>query len=229
MPRHAFERQRRHTTAGGGDQMIKRWIPGIACATIVTASCYPERSVDSTSEFASVTTAFDTTANFAAVTRYALPDRVLYLPVGEDDVPIGTQTAILNQLRDNLNALGWQEVTDARATPVDVYVTAMITTADYVYYYWDWWYYWGWYPYWPLSAGAGSNWYYPPYWYAYSYSTGTVLISMIDAHGISNNRVPLIWSSAVNGVLADATTNLSIALNGIDQAFAQSPYLGGQQ
>jgi hypothetical protein len=50
---------------------------------------------------------------------------------------------------------------------------------------------------------------------------------MIDAHNISDNRVPLIWSSAVNGVLTDVSTNLTIALQGIDQAFAQSPYLGG--
>ena len=206
--------------------MLKRWILGVACV-VTAAGCYPGRSVDSSTELASVTTAFDTTANFDAVTRYAMPDSVLYLPVGDEEVPATIQAGILSQLRQNLNALGWQEVIDARANPVDVYVTAMITTADYVYYYWDWWYYWGWYPYWPLSASAGTNWYYPPYWYAYSYSTGTVLISMVDAHNISNSRVPLIWSSAVNGVLADVSTNLSIALQGIDQAFAQSPYLGG--
>ena len=207
--------------------MLKRWILGVACMATVTG-CYPERSLDSAAEFAAVTTAFDTTADFNAITRYALPDSVIYLQEDRtDQVPAATQAAILSQLRQNLNALGWTEVTDARATPVDVYVTAMITTADYVYYYWDYWYYWGWYGYWPLSAGASTQWYYPPYWYAYSYSTGTVLISMIDAHNISNNRVPLIWSSAVNGVLSDATTNLAIALQGIDQAFAQSPYLGG--
>jgi hypothetical protein len=229
--RPALERHRRRAArlTGGGDEMIKRWILGVACVAIATTGCYPERSVDSTTEFAAVTTLFDTTADFASITRYALPDTVLYLPVGDDDVPPATQLAILNQLRENLNALGWQEVTDAHTTPVDVYVSAMITTAEYIYYYWDWWYYWGWYPYWPLSAGVGSTWYYPPNRYAYSYTTGTVLVSMIDAHGISDNRVPLIWSFAVNGVLADATTNLSIALQGIDQAFAQSPYLGGQQ
>ena len=206
--------------------MLKRWILGVACV-VTAAGCYPERSVDSSTELASVTTAFDTTANFGAVTRYAMPDTVLYLPAGDEEVPFAVQNSILDRLRQNLNALGWVEVTDARATPVDVFVTAMITTADYVYYYWDWWYYWGWYPYWPLDAGASTNWYYPPYWYAYSYTTGTVLISMIDAHNISNSRVPLVWSSAVNGVLEDVSTNLSVALAGIDQAFAQSPYLGG--
>lgn len=206
--------------------MLKRWILGVACV-ITAAGCYPERSVDSSTELASVTSLFDTTANFGSITRYAMPDTVLYLPAGEEEVPGTVQRSILDRLRQNLNALGWVEVTDALATPVDVYVTAMITTADYVYYYWDWWYYWGWYPYWPLSAGASTNWYYPPYWYAYSYSVGTVLISMIDAQGISDQRVPLIWSAAVNNVLEDVSTNLSVALAGIDQAFAQSPYLGG--
>jgi hypothetical protein len=52
---------------------------------------------------------------------------------------------------------------------------------------------------------------------------------MIDAAGagISDNLVPLVWSAAVNGVLSDVSTNVSIALQGIDRAFAQSPYLGG--
>ena len=183
--------------------MLKRWILGVACMATVTG-CYPERSLDSAAEFGAVTTLFDTTANFNAVTRYALPDSVIYLQEDRtNEVPAATQAAILSQLRQNLNALGWTEVVDARTNPVDVYVTALITTAEYVYYYWDYWYYWGWYGDWPLSAGATTQWYYPSYWYAYSYSTGTVLISMIDAHNISNNRVPLIWSSAVNGVLSD--------------------------
>jgi hypothetical protein len=43
----------------------------------------------------------------------------------------------------------------------------------------------------------------------------------------AEERVPLIWTAAVNGVLADASTNLAIATAGIDQAFQQSPYLGG--
>jgi hypothetical protein len=209
--------------------MIKRWLLGVACVVATAPGCYPERSIDNTAEFASVTTLVDTTANFATVTRYAMPDTVLYLPAGDEEVPFAIQNSILTQVRQNLTALGWQEEANPRVNPVDVFVTAIITTADYIFYYYDWWYYWGWYPYWPLSYSPSSTYYYPPYWYAYSYTTGTVVISMIDAAGagISDNLVPLVWSAAVNGVLSDVSTNVSIALQGIDRAFAQSPYLGG--
>ena len=42
---------------------------------------------------------------------------------------------------------------------------------------------------------------------------------------VQPGKVPLIWTGAVNGVLADATTNIAIATAGINQAFEQSPYL----
>jgi hypothetical protein len=42
---------------------------------------------------------------------------------------------------------------------------------------------------------------------------------------VEPSKVPLIWTAAVNGVLADATTNIAIATAGINQAFEQSPYL----
>jgi hypothetical protein len=105
-----------------------------------------------------------------------------------------------------------------------------MTTETNVYWIYAWWGYWGWYPYWPVGWGASSNWYYPPI---------LVYLQLLHGHGHGGNggrkgarppegtRVPLIWTAAVNGVLADATTNLAIATAGIDQAFEQSPYLGG--
>jgi hypothetical protein len=51
-------------------------------------------------------------------------------------------------------------------------------------------------------------------------------MGMIDGRPqVQPGRVPLVWTGAVNGVLADATTNIAIATKGIDQAFEQSPYL----
>ena len=208
--------------------MIGRSTFGIACLAVVTVACYPGRSVDNTSEFVSVTTLYDQAAPFEAVKKYALPDTVLYVPKKEnEEVPAATQTAILSAIRTNLNALGWTEVTNARATPVDVYVVAAVTSTTYVGWVYDYWGYWGWYPYWPLSYGPSTNWYYPPYWYAYSYTTGTVVLGMIDGRPAASNgqRAPLVWSAGVNGVLDDAATNITLATAGINQAFQQSPYL----
>ena len=208
--------------------MLARSTLGITWLALTAMACYPDRSVDSTTEFASVTTLFDKEASFETVTKYALPDTVLYVPKLEDEVPAATQAAILTSIRTNLNKLGWTEVTNPKTTPVDVYVVATVTseTSTYWVYWWD---YWGWYPYWPVGwTGASASWYYPGYWYPYSYTTGTVLIGMADARSATTDgKIPLMWSAGVNGVLADQGTNVSIATAAIDQAFQQSPYLSG--
>jgi hypothetical protein len=51
---------------------------------------------------------------------------------------------------------------------------------------------------------------------------------MLDIqHGnMSTKRVPLLWAAGVSGVLT--ASSFTGALAGIDQAFAQSPYLERQ-
>jgi hypothetical protein len=193
-----------------------------------TAACYPDRAVDSNSEFATVTTLYDKTAPFQNVTKYAMPDTVLYVPKDSAEVPAATQNAVLSAIRTQLNLLGWQEVVNPSATnPVDVYVVSSITKTKNVFIgYGGWWDYWGWYPYWPPGWGGGYGWYYPGYWYAYSYETGTLLMQMINAHGtVGDNKVPIIWAGSVNAVFENPSTNISVATAGIQQAFRQSPYL----
>ena len=205
--------------------MIGRSSLGVAWLALAATACYPDRSVDSTTEFAAVTTLYDKTAPFASITKYALPDTVLYVPKEEGkEVPEVTQAAILSAIRTNLNSLGWSEVVaPTQNNPVDVYVTAAVASQTYVGWVYDYWGYWGWYPYWPPGYGGGSGWVYPGYWYPYSYTTGSVILGMVDARPNVSGKVPLIWTGAVNGVLTDATTNIAIATEGINQAFEQSP------
>jgi hypothetical protein len=84
---------------------------------------------------------------------------------------------------------------------------------------------WGWYPWYP-----GGGWYpgYPGYGYTYNFSTGTVNITMIDPQrwDPNNPEVGPVWSGALNGLLGDTRAGASTRIrNGINQAFAQSPYL----
>jgi len=71
------------------------------------------------------------------------------------------------------------------------------------------------YPYYP---------YYPPV-YSYSYTTGTLLMTLIDPDELNGNGYPIHqWTGVLNGILNDKfdaarTTKL------IDQAFDQSQYL----
>ena len=208
--------------------MIGRSSLGIAWLALAATACYPDRAVDSTTEFAAVTTLYDNQAPFETITKYALPDTVIYVPQKEDEeVPALTQEAILSAIRTNLNSLGWAEVTaPTTQNPADVYVTAAVASETYVGWVYDYWGYWGWYPYWPPGYGPGYGWSYPGYWYPYSYTTGSVIMGMISsAPNVQPGKAPLVWTGAVNGVLADATTNIAMATAGINQAFEQSPYL----
>jgi hypothetical protein len=213
--------------------MIGRSSLCIAALALSVTACYPDRSGDYYSDFASVTTLYDTTATFSNIQTYAMPDTVLYVPrVEGNEVPAVTQSAILSTLRTELNALGWQEIVNpSQTSPADVYLTAYVTTQINVYWTFIWYDYWYWWGYWPgYWTAPSTTWYYPGGWYPYAYETGSLLVGMADARDPQQpggQRVPLVWTMGVNGVLADASTNIPIATAGIEQAFEQSPYLRG--
>ncbi|HEX6790868.1 MAG TPA: DUF4136 domain-containing protein [Candidatus Krumholzibacteria bacterium] len=212
----------RNTLVAGGAFLL------LALALFV--SCYPGDEL-TVSETDTVVTLFDKTVDFGALTTYAMPDTIIHL-VGEgdeDNVGRNYDDEILASIASNMEALGFTRVNDAPGSPeidtADVHVLVGATVQDYVGYayygwYWDYWYgyyppYWGWYPWYP-SGGV-----------AYSYSVGTILITMTEPHRTdsSGQRVPPVWSAGLNG-LADKGTNAQRIERGIDQAFAQSKYLG---
>jgi hypothetical protein len=121
-----------------------------------------------------------------------------------------------------MDALGYTRVADPATADVHVLPAASIRDyTGYAYYggYWGYWYGgypgWGWYPYYP-SGGV-----------AYSYSIGTLFILMVDPHKTlpDGKLAPPIWIAGING-LVDQGTNANRIEKGIDQAFAQSQYLG---
>jgi len=195
----------------------------LAAAAALGLSCYPgdELTVADTDM---VITLFDQKADFASKLTYAMPDTVIHL-VGEgqdDDVSRAYDATVLDQIVSNMDRLGFTRVTDPATADVFMLTAATVTDyTGYAYYgwYWDYWYGyppgWGWYP------------WYPSYGTTYSYSLGTILIVMSDpsAADAGEERVPPIWSAALNGY-ADKASNTQRIKNGVDQAFAQSQYLG---
>jgi hypothetical protein len=115
--------------------------------------------------------------------------------------------------------LGWTKV-DVNSDPdVQLLPAAWTTTTIVSGGYWGGYYCW-WYPYYC----GGGGWYYP-YYPVSSYSTGTMVISMIDAkHEGTDGGLPLVWTAAMNGLLS-GTYETNRVNQGIDQAFKQSPYL----
>lgn len=193
-------------------------------AAALLLSCYPGDEL-TVSDTDTVVTLFDKNADFKTKLTYAMPDTIIHLvSEGErDDVSRAYDKLILDRIHANMDALGFTEVPDPATAHVHVLTAATVRDyAGYAYYgwYWDYWYggyppSWGWYPWYP-SGGV-----------AYTYSTGTILVTMTDPKKTdsSGKRVPPIWSAGLNG-LADKSSNAQRIERGIDQAFAQSRYLG---
>lgn len=162
--------------------------------------------------------------DFAAKATYAMPDKIVKitgkaLDNGDPEfIPDATAQKILARIDDNMKNLGWSKVA-VSANPDMLLVPASweTTTVSYWYDYWYWWYG-GYYPVW----GWGG--YYPPVYYT-SYTTGTLVMAMVDKGVLGSNGNPVIqWTGAINGIMTNSynATRVNAA---IDKAFTISPYL----
>ena len=88
-----------------------------------------------------------------------------------------------------------------------------------------WWGYPGYYP--PLWWGYPGYGYYYPYCNYYSYDTGSLNVELFDLENASENQnIRAIWNNINFGVMSRyEQTNVNRALESIDQAFDQSPYI----
>ena len=189
------------------------------------AGCYPE-GVDYYEETDIALTHFQDDYDFLAKTTYAMPDRIVKITgnkiEGDDPefVPDITATAILNMIAENMNSLGWQRV-DIDDNPDLLLAPAAweTTTISWWYDYWGWW--WGgYYPGWGCCWGG----YYPPV-HVTSYTTGTLVMTLIDPDIESTSGNPISqWTGAISGLMSGAY-DADRVRRAIDQAFAQSPYL----
>jgi hypothetical protein len=182
--------------------------------------CYPG-GPDYAEEMDIVLTKHEADYDFAAKSTYAMPDRIVKITgdMTEGDepefIPDITAEKILAQIELNMDELGWERV-DVSAEP-DLLLTPAAWETTTIYYYYDYWYWWygGYYPYWG---------YYPPM-YVTSYTTGTLLMTLIDPTIEGANGIPVRqWSGALNGILTGSYN--ATRVNGlIDKAFDVSPYL----
>jgi len=194
-----------------------------AVAGVLLLGCYPA-GPEFVEDLDVVYSSFDEEYNFQSKGTYAMPDKIVV------DVEIDKNgdttfvymkpvyaTPILQAIKSNMSELGWTEVGIDKNADILVTPAGMSTTTVYYSYWYDWWYggyYGGWY-----------GWYYPPYYSVSSYTTGSLIITMSDPNIDSAiERTPTIWIGAMNGLLTGAN-DINRVIAGIDQAFAQSPYL----
>ncbi|MGH7306592.1 MAG: DUF4136 domain-containing protein [Candidatus Rokuibacteriota bacterium] len=175
--------------------------------------------------FDTVTTIFGPNADFAGASTFAVVDSIIHLvdPDRPDEISREHDALIVQRLRDNMLAAGWTEIAAPdSANPPDVALQAAATTSDtIVIEYWP--PYWGWYPGWGYP-GYGWGWGWAN---VYSYTTGTVLTAMLDLRNpnMASETIPVIWVGALNGVISAPSNIEARIVEGLDQAFEQSPYL----
>lgn len=182
--------------------------------------CYPE-GPSYTEDLDVVLTHHNHDYDFATKNTYAMPSFIVKitgnLTEGQEPEYIADIYAskILQKIDDNMALLGWTKV-DIGASPGMILTPVAWETTTITFYY-DYWYMWwgGYYPYWP---------YYPPV-YSYSYTTGTLLMNLMDPTVTGTNGNPIQqWTGVLNGIL-NYSYNESRMNKLINQAFEQSPYL----
>ena len=193
---------------------------------LLVSGCYPG-GPEFVDQLDLVYTDYDETYNFGSLQTYALPDGVIEIDDEESNDPpefidelFGD--AILDRIRQNMNALGYTEVDEDVEDP-DVFILASAMKTTNLYYWYDpcYWCWWG--PWW----GPGYGWGYP--WtpgYVTGYTTGTLFIQMVEGEEVPGNEVPVAWLATINGLLQGSDQGTISRINTtIDQAYAQSPYL----
>ncbi len=208
-------------------------------ATLASGACYPGE-ISSLSETDVVVTVSDPGFDFDRVSSYVLVDSVIHFSdiLGDSldliELPRSFDDDILARVTQKLQGLGWSEEENPEQDAPDlvalVGVVAVERSGAWVSYPWYWW---GWYPGWdywcPGCWGPGWGWY-PPVGGTYSWEEGTLTIALVDPDEleVGEQRLPAVWLAAANGVLpSSGSGDGSRVLRAIDQAFEQSPYLGG--
>lgn len=201
---------------------------------IVAASCQKEPDMDKLSSNFMVYTEYDKNADFSSFTTFYLPDTIKILGstvtnwVGTTSAPDeGDPNAdkIIAAVAVNLENRGYTRITDPeQRTTADIgiqlsYVedTQYVTYYNTPYYWGDWW--------WGYNWGPGWGYVYPTYSITYSYQVGSLLGEMIYIDKAESKLAP-VWSFCVTGSLSGFTnSDIARTVNGIYQAFTQSPYV----
>lgn len=208
---------------------MKKLIPMLLAAAAFTA-CEKDADTDKLDDNFVVYTNHDKSTDFKLFDTYYLPDSILL--IGEKDKTEYWDDAnaqkILAAYASDMTSRGYTRVDDRTDADLGLQVSYVKSTYVYTDYgYPEWW--WGYPGYWsvPYWGNWGGGWYYP-YAVSYAFSTGSFLAEMLnlEAEEGANEKLPVVWSSYMSGLLSGSTeVNVSLAVQAVNQAFAQSSYL----
>lgn len=211
-------------------KQIKHPLSGflLGLAALSFWSCYPSGPTN-VLDTSIVVTMYDTQFNFSTVHTYALPDTIFDL-AGSDTVTHQYDALILSTVEKNMDQLGYVRELDPLQNGADIVVVVSISKKTTAYVDYSWYAYWGLWPGWaywgPWDSGWGISYPWPP---IETFVSGSIFMEMVDpkARDLANKKLPVRWSGVMNGQLTSSSTVTSAQIvSGINQCFAQSPYLG---
>src|SRR5688572_23854070 len=180
-----------------------------------------------------VVTVRDTDFNFNTVRTFSIPDSIVHLQPATGGTMLALSRAhddeILEAVRQNLFARGYQENLDPRRVPSDVIVLVGATaTQEYAALAtYPWWNVWGWYEGWDEDMDFDATWSFDyPNVAVIEVDVGTIIVDMIANLQVNplSREIPSVWIGAAQGIL-DGTSNVNRVVDAIDEMFRQSPYL----
>ena len=204
----------------------------LTLAIVCLVSCQPEPDTNKLYDELVVTTSHDPQAAFGSYETYAIPtDTIGYVSQNSNStfITAGQSTyppVVLNAIRSNLEARGYTRVNKADDPDlgINVVVVEDLNVFQQVVYPDPYFY--------PGSIYSGyygyNSWYYYPYVNTYAYQTGVLIIEIVDLRNRTpDNKVKVIWTAYLGDIYS--TINLIDQTEaGIDQSFAQSPYVTTQ-
>jgi hypothetical protein len=183
-----------------------------------------------------VTTVRDQTFNFTSLHTFAMPDTIVqFVPLTGSPLVVSRSfdQVALNEVRQNLLARGYTQVTDPQTTRPDfvVLVGSTATTNYDAYVTYPWYNIWGFYPGWGWYAeGFNSSWNLVYPWYPQigvtAYDRGTLVVTLLPTASVSalSQTIDASWAGIASALLNGTITSTSVA-NAVDEMFQQSPYL----
>jgi hypothetical protein len=192
-------------------------------AAFVASGCQSDTLVSGQS-LGAVVTVFNSGPALSSARVFVLPDTVVQIPLFDGTMTPAAAHALTAATRAHFLALGWTELPDARTSHPDVVVLmASSTRVETALVDPGWSAAWGYLPYLNPAADPNSVWVVGGA-IPYTYQVGTLVIAMVDVRAPPDSAQRVLWVAGLDGVVNQPSV-LTRALDGIDQAFAQSPYL----
>lgn len=193
---------------------------------VLSCNSYPDLDSRLEEDLVDITK-YDVNTDFTAFRTFAIVDSVTCIS-GKDTVRIldDQARALINQVVMNMVGRGYTLVDRKTGKPQLGINIGVVKVTNVSLYYPGWYWDYGWYD--------PSYWGYPAsyYWYPYyppvvsSYTSGTVIIDMLDLKNASShdNKLYVVWLAIIRGLMTGYHTTQDV-LGNVDQCFMQTPQI----